>query len=141
MTDINEMTDEEIDALEAEKAERTEEINTAVAEAVANTKAEMEKTIADQVAAAVTEAVKNVSTGSTAVAKPVGTGIHDPNAMKAKIAREKSQKKQVIALATGYYGERLREEGDIFEVPVDEKGGWFENYKGKAGTPAGEELV
>lgn len=138
--DFSELTDEEIDAIEADKAERTEEINNAVSEALEAQKAENEKTIAEAVAKAVAEALKNVNTSGGEI-KPVGTGIHDPNPMKAKIAREKSEKKQVIALAMGYYGERLREEGDVFEVPVDEKGSWFENYKGKAGGTAGEELV
>lgn len=136
-------TDEELDAIEAAKAEQTEEIAQAVAEAVAETKAEMEASIADQVAAAVKEALKGVNTsgGTSTPAAPVGTGIFDPNPVKAKIAREKSKKKQVIALERGYYDVMLREEGDIFSVPVDEKADWFEDYKGAKGGNADEELV
>lgn len=75
------------------------------------------------------------------VAAPKGTGIFDPNPVKSKIAREKSKKKQVIALERGYYGDRLREEGDVFEAPVDEKADWFEDYKGNKGGNPDEELV
>lgn len=136
------LTDDELDQLEAEKAERTQEIADAVAEALANQKAENEKAIADAVAKAVADALAQVkANGGTVSTAPVGTGIHDSNPLKAKIARQQSKKKQVIALAMGYYGDRLREEGEIFEVPVDEKAEWFEDYKGAKGGTADEELV
>lgn len=134
------LTDEEIDRMEAEKADRAEEIATAVAEAVSNAN----KDIEDKIAKAVAEALKGVNTApgaSTPAPAPVGTGIFDPNPLKAKMAREKSKKKTVVALAMGYYGVRLYAEGETFEVPVDEKGEWFEDFKGDTTKPVEEELV
>jgi len=81
---------------------------------------------------------------SEEVATAIGeaNGIYDRNPKVARVAREKSKKKQVIVLERGYYGERIREEGEIFEVPVAEKADWFEDVKssGKI-TNADEELV
>lgn len=146
----DQLTDDELDAIEAEKAERTEEITQAVAEAVANTRAEMEASIADVVAKAVAKAVADVKastaggTGSTASDNDnrPKDGIYDPNPKKAKLARDRSDTKQVIALERGYYGVELKEEGAIFYVPVDEVADWFEDVKGgKTITNAEDELV
>jgi|688.fasta_scaffold08511_7 hypothetical protein len=59
------------------------------------------------------------------------TGIYATNPVVAKMAREQSPKKRVVALTAGYYGEQLREEGDIFEVPEDEVSSWFVNHDGQ----------
>lgn len=140
------LTDEELDAIEADKAARAEEIQTAVAEALAEHQASVDELVKEAVAKALA-AMPATATGTPGVAPSEnlsrGTdGIYHANPAKAKLARDKSKTKQVIALERGFYGVSLIEEGTIFEVPADEKAPWFEDVKGgKAVANAEDELV
>lgn len=59
----------------------------------------------------------------------LNVGIRDANAKKAKLARDRAKKKQVIAIERGYYGEIVREAGDVFDVCEGETATWFEDKK------------